>query len=84
MGENGVYRKQFYTKLVSSCHFMFLYLHIYIYIYMQLFPLLRKTREVHKSNACLVLHRVIRSSPSNSSFPLTCGFITAVRNASLL
>lgn len=56
----------------------------YIYIYMQLFPLLRKTREVHKSNACLVLHRVIRSSPSNSSFPLTCGFITAVRNASLL
>lgn len=31
MGENGVYRKQFYTKLVSSCHFMFLYLYIYIY-----------------------------------------------------
>lgn len=29
MGENGVYRKQFYTKLVSSCHFMFLYLYIY-------------------------------------------------------
>lgn len=79
MGENGVYRKQFYTKLVSSCHFMFLYLH------MQLLPLLRKkTREGEyfffrlifffpqcKSNACLCLHKVIRSSwlrPSNS-FP---------------
>lgn len=67
MGENGVNRKQFYTKLVSSCYFMFLYL----YIYMQLFPLLRKAREVRKSNACLCLERVIRSSwlsPSNS-FP---------------
>lgn len=28
MGENGVYRKQFYTKLVRSCHFMSLYLNI--------------------------------------------------------
>lgn len=28
MGENGVYRMQFYTKLVSLCHFMFVYLYM--------------------------------------------------------
>lgn len=32
MGENGVYRKQFYTKLVSSCHFMFLYIHMQLFL----------------------------------------------------
>lgn len=62
MGDNAVYRKQFYTKLVSSCHFMFLYyiythIHIYMYMYvcMQLFFLvLLKTRERKRSYSMAV------------------------------
>lgn len=36
MGENGVYRKQFYTKLFSSCFL----------VLKQIFPQLRKTQSV--------------------------------------
>lgn len=46
MGDNAVYKKQFYTKLVTSCHFMFLYLYICSFFF--LFVLL-KTHESKRS-----------------------------------
>lgn len=51
MGENGVYRKQFYTKLVSSCHVMFLYLYVCSFVFF-----LFKTHEKNESNAGLCLY----------------------------
>lgn len=46
MGDNAVYKKQFYTKLVTSCHFMFLYFYICSFFF--LFVLL-KTHESKRS-----------------------------------
>lgn len=69
MGENGVYRKQFYTKLVNSCHFMFLYLNKCSFFAREdkfFFPTCPPRCN---SKACLCLHKVI-------DFSLTCGFIT--------
>lgn len=69
MGENGVYRQQFYTKLVSSCHFVFSYLYICSFF---LF-VLRLVRCVSNSEEL---------SESIYFIPSTCGSITTVRNVS--
>lgn len=59
MGEYGVYRKQFYTKLVSSCHFMlYLYICSFYKRHARMFSFFAQST----SNACLCLQIVIRSS----------------------
>lgn len=64
MGDKAVYRKQFYTKLVSSCHFMLLYLYICSFFFVLL------TRESKKKNkcSCLVLaEAVVTPSPTTAA-----------------
>lgn len=52
MGDNAVYKKQFYTKLVSSCHFLFLYLYVQ---YAAFLSALLKTHE-SKSSSSMPVH----------------------------